>query len=182
MVSNGHNTANNEAFLKLFLKHESGLRCYIRSCVIRPEEVDEIMQEVSLVAWRKFEALEQPEKFGAWTCLIARFEVLKFRRKKARDRLVLDEDIITKIGIDAEEQVTRRQLQLSALDKCLKKLKASEKVLVQQAYSPKVSKKELAEEFGQTEAAFYQKLARIRMKLRDCMNHKMIAFNTGVSE
>ena len=26
MVSNGHNTSNNEAFLKLFLKHESGLR------------------------------------------------------------------------------------------------------------------------------------------------------------
>ena len=54
--------------------------------------------------------------------------------------------------------------------------------MVRQAYAPKVSKKELAEEFGQTEAAFYQKLARIRMKLRDCMNHKMIAMNTGVSE
>jgi hypothetical protein len=40
----------------------------------------------------------------------------------------------------------------------------------------------LAEELGQTEAAFYQKLARIRMKLRDCMNHKMIAMNRGVSE
>jgi len=33
MVSNGHNTPNNEAFLKLFLKHENGLRSYIRSCV-----------------------------------------------------------------------------------------------------------------------------------------------------
>ena len=182
MDSADHNVENNEAFLKLFLKHESGLKAYIRSCVIRPEEVDEIMQEVSLVAWRKFETLEQPEKFGAWACLIARFEVLKFRRKKARDRLVLDEDIITKIGIDAEEQVSRRQLQLSALDKCLKKLRPPEKQLVRQAYAPKVSKKELAEEFGQTEAAFYQKLARIRMKLRDCMNHKMIAMNTGVSE
>jgi len=73
-------------------------------------------------------------------------------------------------------------LQLSALDKCLKKLRPTEKQLVRQAYTPKVSKKELAEEFGKTEAAFYQKLARIRMKLRDCMNHKMIAMNTGVSE
>jgi RNA polymerase sigma-70 factor (ECF subfamily) len=182
MNSADQNIQNNEAFLKLFLKHESGLKAYIRSCVIRPEEVDEIMQEVSLVAWRKFETLEQPEKFGAWACLIARFEILKFRRKKARDRLVLDEDIIAKIGIDAEEQVSRRQLQLSALDKCLKKLRPPEKHLVRQAYTPKVSKKELAEEFGKTEAAFYQKLARIRIKLRDCMNHKMIAINTGVLE
>ena len=54
--------------------------------------------------------------------------------------------------------------------------------MVRQAYTPKVSKKELAEEFGKTEAAFYQKLARIRIKLRDCMNHKMIAINTGVLE
>ena len=182
MDSADQNAQNNEAFLKLFLKHESSLKAYIRSCVIRSEEVDEIMQEVSLVAWRKFETLEQPEKFGAWTCLIAQFEVLKFRRKKARDRLVLDEDIITKIGIDAEEQVSRRELQLSVLDKCLKNLRPHEKKLVRQAYTPKVSKKQLAEELGKTEAAFYQKLARIRMKLRDCMNHKMIAMNTGVSE
>jgi len=182
MDSADQNTQNNEAFLRLFLKYESGLKAYIRSCVIRPEEVDEIMQEVSLVAWRKFETLEQQEKFGAWACLIARFEVLKFRRKKARDRLVLDEDIIAKIGIDAEEQVPRRQLQLSALEKCLQKLRPPEKHLVRQAYAPKVSKKELAEELGQTEAAFYQRLARIRMKLRDCMNHKMIAMNTGTSE
>ena len=52
MDSADQNTQNNEDFLKLFLKHESGLKAYIRSCVIRPEEVDEIMQEVSLVAWR----------------------------------------------------------------------------------------------------------------------------------
>ena len=55
MDSSDQNIQNNEAFLKLFLKHESGLKAYIRSCVIKPEEVDEIMQEVSLVGLIKLQ-------------------------------------------------------------------------------------------------------------------------------
>ena len=43
------------------------------------------MQEVSLVAWRKFPTLTDPAQFPRWGCVIARYEILKFRRTHARD-------------------------------------------------------------------------------------------------
>jgi len=41
-----------EAFLRLFTRAEPELRAFVRSCLPRLQDVDEVMQEVSLVAWR----------------------------------------------------------------------------------------------------------------------------------
>ena len=66
----------NEEFLRLWTHHEPELRAFVRSCVPRAEDVDEVMQEVSLVAWRKFSSLTGPAEFPKWACLIARYEIL----------------------------------------------------------------------------------------------------------
>lgn len=80
-----------EVFLQLLARHEPVVRAYLRSLVSRPADVDELMPDVALVAWRTFSELREPEGFPRWACLIARYEALRFRRDKARDRLVLDE-------------------------------------------------------------------------------------------
>ncbi len=67
-----------EAFIMLLLRHEPMVRAAIRAVVHRAEDVDEVMQAVSLVAWRKFDSLTDHEGFGRWACVIARYEVLKF--------------------------------------------------------------------------------------------------------
>lgn len=68
-----------EAFLRLFTRCEPELRAFVRSCLPRPQDVDEVMQEVSLVAWRKFGDLDDRGRFAPWACLIARYEILKLR-------------------------------------------------------------------------------------------------------
>ncbi len=96
------------------MRHEAELRAFVRACLPWAAEVDEVMQEVSLVAWRKFAALEDKAQFARWACVIARYEVLKHRRAHARDRLVLDEDIIEQLAAEAEEETPRRSRQLGA--------------------------------------------------------------------
>jgi RNA polymerase sigma-70 factor, ECF subfamily len=39
-----------DAFLRLFTTHEAQLRAFVRSCLPRRQDADEVMQEVSLVA------------------------------------------------------------------------------------------------------------------------------------
>ena len=68
-----------EAFLRLFTRCEPELRAFGRSCLPRPQDVDEVMQEVSLVAWRKSGDLDDRGRFAPWACLIARYEILKYR-------------------------------------------------------------------------------------------------------
>ena len=54
---------------------------FVRSCCPRAQEVDEVMQDVSIAAWRKFSSLEDHDAFGAWACMIARYELLMTRRR-----------------------------------------------------------------------------------------------------
>ena len=53
------------------------------------------MQTVSIAAWTKFDRFDPETDFARWAATIARFEVLNYRRSKARDRLVFDEGIVT---------------------------------------------------------------------------------------
>ena len=87
-------SADHEAFVLALSRYERVIRAYIRgSGISRPEDVDEIVQEVSLIAWQKFEQLNDVEEFPRWACVIARYRILEFRRNRFRDRLVLNEKV-----------------------------------------------------------------------------------------
>jgi RNA polymerase sigma-70 factor (ECF subfamily) len=72
-----------EIFMQLLARHEPVIRGYLRSLVSRAADVDELMPDVALVAWRKFSELREPEAFPRWACVIARYEALRFHRDRA---------------------------------------------------------------------------------------------------
>lgn len=163
----------NEEFLRLFMRHEPQLRAFIRACLPRTADVDEVTQEVSLVAWKKFSSLADPAQFPRWVCLIARFEIQKCRRKHARDRLVLDESTIELLAQEGAEEASRRERQLAALDGCIEKLPEERRQLVRAAYSFETTKKALAQQLGRSENALYQLLARVRQDLLRCVERTL---------
>lgn len=160
-------------FLRLYSRHEPELRAFVRACLPRASDVDEVLQEVCLVAWRKFTDLAEPDQFPRWACLIARFEVLKFRRAKARDRLVLDEDIVARLAEEGVEEFPVRRNQLVALEHCLEKLPADRREMAIAAYAPETSIRDLATRLGRSEGSLYQLLARIRQELLRCVERTM---------
>ncbi len=157
-------------FIQLLARHEPEIRAFIRASIPSPLDVSEIMQNVSLVAWKKFSDLDNPETdFARWTCVIARYEILKFRRARARDRFVLDEDIIEKLCEEGEEELSLRGAQIEQLELCLSQLPAGRRELVMRAYSPGSSIKDIAAERGMKPNALYQLLRRIRVELEKCI-------------
>ena len=104
-----------EKFLRLWTRHEPELRAFVRSCCPCAQEVDEVMQEVSVVAWRKFSSLDNSQAFGPWACMIARYELLMARRRHARDRLVLAEDVVKLLAEEGKEEMSLRHQQLEVL-------------------------------------------------------------------
>jgi RNA polymerase sigma-70 factor (ECF subfamily) len=161
--------ANHEAFLGLLLRHEGQVRAAIRAVVHRSEDVDDVMQAVSVVAWRKFETLTEPSGFGRWICMIARLEVLKFQRSRARDRFVLDESLVERIMEEGETENAERAQRLRLLESCLRRLPESRRHLMLQAYTPGCTTRAMAERFGRSEDSLYQLLRRLRLELRACM-------------
>ncbi len=164
-----------EDFLQLFVRHEPELRAFVRACLPRSGDVDDVMQEVSLVAWKKFSSLTERSQFPRWACLIARFEILKFRRKCARDRLVLDDDIIELLAAEGAEEMPLRKRQLAILEECMSKLPVERRHLVLSAYSRETTIKVLAGQLGRSENSLYQLLARIRHELLYCLRRTLAA-------
>ena len=162
-----------ETFLRLWMQHEPELRAFVRSCCPNAQEVDDVMQEVSVAALRKFSTLDDHAAFGPWACLIARYELLSARRRFARDRLVLAEDIVQLLADEGAVELPLRQRQLRALDRCIEKLPRERRELALAAYAKGTTIREIATQLGRTEGSLYQLLARIRKGLHRCMEQAL---------
>ena len=105
----------------------------------------------------------------AWIGTIARFEALRYRRQKARDRLVFSEDLLDLIANEALEETDLREREHQALRLCLDKLEDKQARWLQLAYQPGVKFHEAAKEAGKSTEAFYKILQRLRASLQQCM-------------
>ena len=163
-----------EPFVRALTRHERVIRAYIRSAgVSRTEDVDEIMQEVSLAAWDKFDQLRNVEELPRWACVIARFEILKFRRRHARDRLMLSEHVAELLMEEGLEECSLKEQLLDQLQRCLDKLPDANRHLVLAAYEPGSTIEDLAKRLGRKANAVYQQLWRLRRALGKCVNNSL---------
>ena len=94
-------------FLRLFVQHEQALRAYARVMVPTWDAVDEVIQEASVVMWRKLDLLDSPDNFLPWAKVIVRYEALRARRDYARDRLVFSEELLSMLADEAAETLQR---------------------------------------------------------------------------
>ncbi len=169
----GVDEADREPFVRLIMRHDRPIRAFLRGLLPTAADVDEVMQEVSVVAWRKFGQLDAPKDFRRWVCVIARYEVLMHRRKKARDRLVLGEEIEQLIAEEGLEELDLREQQLEALEGCLGKLPKERRQLVLHVYAAEHPMKTVAEQIGKTPETLYKLLSRVRRQLIQCVEHTL---------
>lgn len=149
------------AFIRLFTRHEGAIRRFVRNLLPSWDDVDEVMQEVSLSAWNKFASFDLKGDFARWVAAIARYEVLSYRRGKARDRLVFDEDLIGLLADECEREVHEVERSRRALDKCLAQLASEERNLLLRVHLAEQQIKPIAVEMGLTANALYKTLSRL---------------------
>jgi RNA polymerase sigma-70 factor (ECF subfamily) len=164
-----HTDDNYLLFVQLFARHEAGLRTFVRSLLPTWTDTDEVMQEVSIVLWKKFDQFDPSTEFIRWAAVIARYEVLHYRRSKARDRHVLSEDVMELLAKEAVETVAAPSDRRAALEKCLAKVPEARRTLLLQAYRANATIKDVAEQAGTTPTALYKTLARLRANLYTCI-------------
>ena len=173
MTENHTEEPDRELFVRLLMRHDRAIRAFLRSLLPTATDVDEVMQEVSVVAWRKFDELDDADNFRRWACIIARYEVLMHRRKKARDRFVLGEEIEQLIAEEGLEELSVREQQLAALEGCLDKLPAERRQLVMRIYAAEDPMKTIAGQIGKTPAALYKLVNRLRRELLQCVERTL---------
>jgi len=162
-----------EEFLRLFVVHEPAIRAFVRRLVPSRVDADDILQEVAVVLWERFEDFRKEGDFRAWATGIARFKVLAWLRDRGRDRLVLAGDVVELIAESSTRDEARLERQRDALASCLMKLSAQDRDLVERAYQPSVKIQDVAEASGRTLRGFYQWLYRVRRLLLECVRREL---------
>lgn len=166
-------------FVRLLLPAENAVRCYLRSLLRSRDEVEEVMQRASVVAWEKFDQLEREESFPQWLCGIARLEALNLTRQAARDRLRLAPDVIDLLADESPElennAFNRIQQQSEALRKCLAELPSQQRLLLDRVYASGERMTEIAAEIGRSADALHQTVSRSRRRLADCVSKRIAA-------
>lgn len=160
-------------FLRSFTAHEPAVRAYIRRLVPSRADADDVMQDVSVVLWEKFGDFREGADFRPWAFGVARFEVLAWFRDKGRDRLVLDDEVVSKLAVETAKDETRLEKQREALEICMKKIAPEQRDLLMQAYQSDSRIQEVARGSGRTVAGFYQWLHRMRRNLLGCIRRSM---------
>ncbi len=152
------------------------LKAYARALLPHWDAVGEVMQEASIVMWRKFDQLRSEAEFLPWAKVIVRFEALKARQKFARDRLCFSEDIFDLLAeeenSESSDLIKREE---EALKQCLSALTSPQKQLVLLPYQGHGAVQELANESSRTVNSLYKKIGRLHEKLTQCVERRLSA-------
>ena len=166
MMDSSPNDERTAAFLRLYAESEPVLRTFVRSLVPSREMASEVIQDVLLVLWQKFESAEN---FKAWSFGVARNVVARHMRSRYRDRHVFDDELVERLAEDSLRLSEAHDGQRAALDHCLEKLHPNHRDLLLSAYSKEVQMDELATRLGRTPMSLYKWLHRVRRALMECV-------------
>ncbi len=162
-----------DRFLRLFTSHEAAIRAYVRRLVQLRSDVDDLMQDIAVVLWGKFDQFDEGRDFRAWAFGIARFEVLGWLRDRGRDRRILAGDVLELIAESSPEEELEFSRQRAALESCLRKLNVDQRELLLAAHQPGLSIREAAAQSGRSDAGFTQWLYRMRQSLLECVRREV---------
>lgn len=162
-----------DRFLRSFTAHEPAIRAFVRRLLPTRADADDVMQDVSVVLWKKFGEFRDDGDFRAWAFGVARFAVLAWRRDKARDRLVLDESVVARLADESIEHEPAFQRQRDALENCLRKVTPTQRSLLMKAYQPELRIQDVARDSGRSVPGFYQWLHRVRRMLLLCIRRAL---------
>ncbi|MBI1348181.1 sigma-70 family RNA polymerase sigma factor [bacterium] len=162
-----------QRFLRLFTSHEPAIRAFVRKLVPSRTDADDVLQEVAIVLWERFDDFQPEGSFRSWAYGIARLKALSRLRDMSRNRHVLASDVIELIAEKSEETDGQLEKERELLDQCFKKVPAKDQELLAMAYQPHVEIQDVAAMSGRSVRGFYQWLYRMRSMLSECIRRQL---------
>jgi RNA polymerase sigma-70 factor (ECF subfamily) len=163
-----------DSLIREFQRDRLRLIAYIRSLVGDADLTEDVFQEVSVVVLQKAEAFVAGSDLQAWCRGIARNVVLRERESSRRLRSFEGERLIELIDVAFAENAGRELMESrhTLLRKCLEKLAAPSRDLLDLRYHAGLSLRQVAQKLGRTEAAVQVGLSRLRKWLTDCVERR----------
>jgi len=159
--------------------HHSGLRYFIRSLGVQSAWVDDIAQEAFLLAYRKWDDLDEATNAGAWLRTIARNLVMNELSKTHRRQRLIDENLTTLL-LDAEPDAERpgraedHGIRNRALGECIEQLSDRSREIIRARYFDDRNSSEIGDDLKMQPATVRKVLYHSRQLLADCLRSKAV--------
>jgi RNA polymerase sigma-70 factor, ECF subfamily len=162
-----------ERFMALYLEAQPSLRSYCRALMPSAADADDLLQEVSVVLWRRVADYDAERSFLGWSIGIARNQAARWRRSRARSRLAFSaeaEDALARAYEELEDDLAGHR---AALRDCIARLGDHGRDLLTQRYAEGLSLAEIAQRRGSSLNAVNKALGKMRRLLLDCAGRSL---------
>jgi RNA polymerase sigma-70 factor, ECF subfamily len=166
-------TRNSEELAILWTKSQPFVASYISSLVPDFHRAEDVLQQVAVILVRKFDQYDPSQPFLPWALGIARREVLKQQRQRARDRHVFSETFAEQLSATYEKMAGQYDGYRHILSDCFKELDERAKNALSLRYSDDLRPAAVADRMLLTPGAARVLLHRARESLRQCIQRHM---------
>lgn len=172
--------SNAEDFTVHWARSQLSVRAFLVGYLSDRSSIDDCIQEVALLAWKKGpRGKAESEHFLAFCLACARRIAMSEVRKKYRHRSCqLSEEtaasLADTVARKEQEEMTESSVRIAALQGCLEALEPAPRRLLELRYTSKdqTALQQEAKATGKSIDAIYKKLERLRALLRDCVTRK----------
>ncbi len=158
------------SFVQKLADAQRGLYAYILQLLPNRSDADDVLQATNLVLWVKRSQFAAGTDFAAWAARIAYFEVLTFRKRMGRERIRFDDALVEQLAAEAAAEAEQTDDLLQMLRRCMDKLSAQDRDLLEMQYSFDLRPRQIAERTGRSPGAIAVAMHRIRMSLLECID------------
>ena len=167
------NSDQAEQFALLWVGAQSTVGAFIRSLIPDFQQAEDVLQRVAVTLVRKFEQYDPQRPFAAWAIGVAKYEVLYFRRERATDRHVFDDEIVDQIASSYQRFAVEVDPFREALERCLKHLDGRSKEAIELRYAAGLNSTAVADKMRLSPGAARMLLCRARQALRQCIEQRV---------
>jgi len=155
-------------------KAQGRLFAFIFSAVLNKEDAKDVLQEVNLVLCRKQDQFDPSlGQFIHWAFAICRYQIMAFKTKKGRSRLVLSNELTESILDEQENLLEEFDIHKKALDICYTQLPSHMTEISKLWFKEEKSMKQISESVGRSVGAISATIHRLRLHLIKCSQRKV---------
>jgi len=167
------------AFLLQLTNQQSALYAAVVAMLGRTEGAQDVLQETNAALLEKAGEYDESRPFVPWAIGFAQTQVLAWRKRQSRDRLVLDDDLFAAVAERLSIEAPPPNRRLDALERCLGHLPPASRELVEARYSLGETVQAIAARLGRSVNVVSVSLFRVRQALLDCVRTRLAAEGEG---
>lgn len=158
---------------RLWREVEPSVQAYVFTAVRSAHDAEDVVQQVALTVARRFDEYDGARPFVAWALWLAKARVIDHYRRQGREKLVFSEALLEQLAEALVQRQPMRSARQEALERCIEKLPAKSRQMLELRYEDEASMERVAEAVQSTTASVRVMLFRIRNLLAECVGSEL---------